>query len=107
MPHEEEFVYVIQGSPTVWLDGFVKTIGPDEFAAYPSNTGLAHALINDTAEEVIYLCIGETQEFSSEKISYPLNPLRQKECGRKGWYWDDLKTPVSGSHPAKSDKYKK
>lgn len=70
--HEEEFVYVIQGHPTVWLDGFTKTIGPDEFAAYPSNTGLAHALINDTDKEVIYLCIGETQEFPTEKISYPL-----------------------------------
>ncbi|MCE3011093.1 MAG: GNAT family N-acetyltransferase [Proteobacteria bacterium] len=105
--HEEEFVYVIQGHPTVWLDGFIKTIGPDEFAAYPSNTGLAHALINDTDKEVIYLCIGETQEFPTEKISYPLNPLRQKECRRKGWYWDDLKTPVSGNYSAKSEKYKK
>ncbi len=105
--HEEEFVYVILGQATVWLDGFVKNIGPNEFAAYPSNTGLAHALINDTDEEVIYLCIGETQEFPDEKLSYPLNPLRQKECRRKGWYRDQLKTPVSGSHPAKSDKYKK
>ncbi len=105
--HEEEFVYVIQGQPTVWLDGFTRTIGPDEFAAYPSNTGLAHALINDTDQEVIYLCIGETQDFPTEKISYPLNPLRQKECRRKGWYWDDLKAPVSGSHSAKSDKYNK
>ncbi len=105
--HEEEFVYVIQGHPTVWLDGFTKTLSPDEFAAYPSNTGLSHALINDTNDEVIYLCIGETQEFPNEKISYPLNPLRQKECHRKGWSWDDLKTPVTGSMPAKSDKYKK
>lgn len=105
--HEEEFVYVIQGQPTVWLDGFAKNIGPDEFAAYPSNTGLSHALINDTDQEVIYLCIGETQDFPDEKISYPLNPLRQNECRRKGWYWDQLKTPVLGSHPAKSDRYQK
>ncbi|MFN7904029.1 MAG: GNAT family N-acetyltransferase [Pseudobdellovibrionaceae bacterium] len=105
--HEEEFVYVLQGQPTVWLDGFTKTIGADEFAAFPSNTGLSHCLINDSNDEVIYLCIGETQEFPTEKISYPLNPLRQKECRRKGWYWDELKTPVSGSHPAKSNKYKK
>jgi uncharacterized cupin superfamily protein/ribosomal protein S18 acetylase RimI-like enzyme len=105
--HEEEFVYVLKGQPTVWLDGFTKTIEPEYFAAFPSNTGLAHTLINDTDEEVVYLCIGETQEFPTEKISYPLNLLRQKECRRKGWYWDDLKTPVSGPQGAKSEKYKK
>lgn len=105
--HEEEFVYVLQGKPTVWLDGCTKIIGPDDFAAYPSNTGLAHALINDSDEEVLYLCIGETFEFPNEKITYPLNPLRQKECRRKGWYWDDHKTPASGLQKAQSDKYKK
>ncbi len=105
--HEEEFAYVIQGQPTVWLDGYTKVMAPGEFAAFPANTGLAHVLINDTAEEVIYLGIGETQEFPDEKISYPLNPLRQKECRRKGWYWDDLKTTVSGANSAFSDKYKK
>lgn len=105
--HEEEFVYVLSGQPTVWLDGFTKVIEPDHFAAFPSNTGLSHCLINDTDGEVIYLCIGETQDFPTEKITYPLNLLRQKECLRKGWYWDELKTPIAGGLPAKSSKYKK
>ncbi len=100
--HEEEFIYILSGHPTLWLDGFVKKMGPGEFAAFPSNTGLAHTLINDTDEEVTYICIGETFEFPDEKITYPLNPLRQQECRRKGWYWDELKTSVSGPHSAKS-----
>lgn len=104
--HEEEFAFILKGHPAVWLDGFSKTMAPNEFAAFPSNTGLAHVLINDTDEEVVYLGIGETAEFPDEKISYPLNPLRQKECRRKGWYWEDLKTSVAGSHPAKSNKNK-
>jgi [ribosomal protein S5]-alanine N-acetyltransferase len=98
--HEEEFVFVLKGHPTVWLDGYIKKIGPGDFAAFPSNTGLAHTLMNETSEEVLYLCIGETQDFPSEKISYPLNPLRKKECQRKGWYWDDLKSNISGTHSA-------
>lgn len=105
--HEEEFAYVIKGHPTVWLDGFTRIIGPDEFAAFLPNTGLAHTLINDTDEEVIYLCIGETADFPNEKISYPLNPLRQKECQRKGWYWDDLRAPETVPHSALPEVRKK
>jgi len=98
--HEEEFVFLLKGRLTVWLDGFTKVIAPGSFAAFPSNTGFAHTLINNTDDEVIYLCVGETQDFHDEKIIYPLNPLRQSECRRKGWYWDDLTRPITGSHSA-------
>lgn len=100
--HEEEFAYIIKGQATIWLDGFTKTADPGFFVAFPSNTGLAHTIINNTAEDLIYLCIGETQDFPTEKISYPLNPLRKKECRRKGWYWDELKKDVTGNESAES-----
>lgn len=96
--HEEEFVYVLKGSPTVWLDGYTKELKPGDFVAFPSNTGLSHAIINDTDEKVVYLCIGETQEFLDEKITYPLNPLRNNECSRKGWLWSDLPQKALGPH---------
>lgn len=105
--HEEEFAYIIKGQATIWLDGFTKTAGPGFFAAFPSNTGLAHTIINNTDEDLIYLCIGETQDFPTEKISYPLNLLRQKECRRKGWYWDELKKDVTGNESAESVQPKK
>jgi len=85
--HEEEIIFVLKGSPTIWLNGFAKQIGPGHFAAFPSNTGIAHVVINNTEEEVVYLCIGETQDFPDEKIVYPHNRLRQLECERKGWAW--------------------
>jgi uncharacterized cupin superfamily protein/GNAT superfamily N-acetyltransferase len=100
--HEEEFIYVLKGTATVWLDGHSKEISADHFVAFPSNTGVAHTLINNTSEELIYICIGETQEFPDEKISYPLHPLRQKECIRKGWYWTDLPRRELGPDPARS-----
>jgi uncharacterized cupin superfamily protein len=56
------------------------------FAAFPSNTGINHVVINNTDEEVIYICVGEAQDFPDEKITYPPNKLRQAECLRKGWY---------------------
>jgi len=87
--HEEEFVFVLKGHPTVWLNGFAKQVAPGFFAAFPANTGIAHVVINDTDDEVIYICIGEAQDFQGEKISYPLNMLRRRECQRKKWDWLD------------------
>jgi len=87
--HEEEFVFVIEGNPTIWLDGFARQVEPGYFAAFPSNTGIAHVLINNTDEEVVYICVGEAIDFPGEKITYPLNDLRRLECERKGFYWTD------------------
>lgn len=97
--HEEEFVFVVKGEPTLWIDGFVTKAGPGTCIAFPSNTGHAHTLINETDEEVVYICIGETEEFVGEKISYPLNQLRRMECERKGWYWTDVPSFSQGPHP--------
>lgn len=99
--HEEEFIYVIKGTLTVWMDGFVKELDEGCFAAFPSNTGIAHTIINDTDENVVYLCIGETQEFENEKITYPLHSLRERECARKGWLWSDPPKRSVGSHLGK------
>jgi uncharacterized cupin superfamily protein/GNAT superfamily N-acetyltransferase len=98
--HEEEFVFVIEGKPTIWLDGFAKQVEAGYFAAFPSNTGIAHVIINDTNEEVIYICVGESQDFPDEKITYPLNKLRQRECERKGWYWLDAPKLAQGNASA-------
>jgi uncharacterized cupin superfamily protein/GNAT superfamily N-acetyltransferase len=101
--HEEEFVFVVKGSLTVWMNGFTKTISAGGFAAFPAGTGIAHVLINDSTDDVQYICIGETQNFSDEKISYPLNSLRQNECARKGWSWaDQPKSQVGNSDPMSS-----
>jgi uncharacterized cupin superfamily protein/GNAT superfamily N-acetyltransferase len=96
--HEEEFIYVVQGKPTLWMDGFTKELGPGDFAGFPAGTGISHVLINDSGKNVVYICIGETREFPGEKIIYPLNELRNSECTRKGWLWADLPHRFLGAH---------
>ncbi len=100
--HEEEFVFVIKGKPTLWMNGYTKTLEEGCFAAFPSNTGISHAIINETEEPVEYLCIGETADFPDEKIIYPFNPLRNKECDRKGWFWKDAPKVEFGKHNGQS-----
>jgi uncharacterized cupin superfamily protein len=97
--HEEEFVFVIEGTATVWMDGFTREIGPGDFAAFPSNTGIAHVIINDSDRDVIYLCVGETAEFPDEKLTYPLNAIRNEEGRKAGWLWEDAPTGPQGPHP--------
>lgn len=99
--HEEEFVFVVEGNPTLWMDGYTKRLNPQEFAAFPSNTGIAHTIMNETDQEVIYVCIGETRDFPDEKIHYPLNLLRQQECIRKKWAWTALEKRELGPHPGR------
>jgi uncharacterized cupin superfamily protein/RimJ/RimL family protein N-acetyltransferase len=99
--HEEEFVYILSGNPTLWLDGFLKQLSPGDFAAFPPNTGIAHTLINDTDENVEYICIGESQEFSDEKLSYPHQQLRQLECERLNCLWRELPEKEMGPHDGK------
>ncbi len=49
LPHaeslEEEFVYVISGTPHVWIDGFIYELAAGCAVGFPAGTGISHCLI--------------------------------------------------------------
>ena len=45
---EEEFVFVLEGEPDLWADGHVRRLKPGDGVAFPSGTGLAHTILNNT-----------------------------------------------------------
>ena len=47
---EEEFVYVIAGTPDVWLGGVLHRLGPGDGVGFPAGTGLAHSFINNSED---------------------------------------------------------
>ncbi len=49
---EEEFVYVIEGFPQVWIDGEVYDLEPGDAVGFPSGTGIAHTFINNSEADV-------------------------------------------------------
>jgi uncharacterized cupin superfamily protein len=57
---EEEFVFVLEGTPDVWIDGHLHRLAPGDSVAFPAGTGLCHTFINNSNEEVRLLVIGET-----------------------------------------------
>ena len=40
---EEEFVFVIEGEPDVWIDGHLHRLGPGDAVGFPAGTGIAHS----------------------------------------------------------------
>lgn len=74
---EEEFVYVIAGTPDVWLDGRLHRLQPGDGVGFPAGTGIAHSFLNNTEEEVRLLVVGETPK-SHNRIYYRAIPSESR-----------------------------
>ena len=97
---EEEFVYVIEGTPDVWLDGVLHRLKPGDAVGFPAGTGQSHSFLNNTEAEVRLLVVGETPK-AENRITYPRNPERKPM--RDDW-WDDVPQRPMGDHDGLPDK---
>lgn len=103
LPHaeseEQEFVYVLEGEPDVWLDGHLHRLKPGDAVGFPAGTGIAHSFLNNTDSEVRLLVVGERPK-AENRIVYPRNPERRPL--RKDW-WDDHPQRPLGPHDGLPD----
>jgi uncharacterized cupin superfamily protein len=81
---EEEFVYVIEGEPDLWADGYIKRLRPGDGVGFANGTGIAHTFINNTESDVRLLVVGEASRDRS-RIHYPFHPRRNEEIGERHW----------------------
>lgn len=70
---QDEFVYVIEGRPTLHSDDGKVTLERGMCAGFAAGTGNAHSLINETDADVLYLEIGDRTE--GDTVSYPDDDL--------------------------------
>ena len=56
---QDEFVYILEGTPTLYTDDGASVLAPGMCAGFRAGTGNAHHLVNETAEDVVYLEIGD------------------------------------------------
>jgi uncharacterized cupin superfamily protein/catechol 2,3-dioxygenase-like lactoylglutathione lyase family enzyme len=94
---EEEFVYVIEGHPDVWLDGVLHPLRPGDGVAFPAGTGQAHTFLNNTDQDVRLLVVGEVAK-RENRVRYPRNP---EEQARRADAWTDAPARPMGSHDGK------
>ncbi len=66
---QDEFVYILEGRPTLVTDAGRTALEPGMCAGFRGGSGDAHHLINETAEDVVYLEIGD--RLPGDGASYP------------------------------------
>jgi len=95
---EEEFVYVIEGDPDVWIDGTLHRLAPGDAVGFPAGTGICHTFLNNTQKEVRLLVVGESNK-AENRIHYPLN--QEHELTRTD-AWTDVPPRTLGGHDGKA-----
>ena len=71
---QDEFIYVLEGSPTLVTDEGRMALAPGMCAGFPGGSGNAHHLINETSNDAIYLEVGDRTP--GEDVSYPDDDLQ-------------------------------
>lgn len=97
---EEEFVFVVEGEPDAWIDGYLHRLKPGDGVGFPDRTGISHCFINNTDKPARLITVGEASRRRS-KCVYPLHPKRNKEIGND--LWKDAPRHELGPHDGMSD----
>ena len=102
---QDEFVYILQGRPTLRTDEGRTQLTPGLCAGFKAGTGNAHHLINETTEEVVYLEVGDRTP--GDEGGYPDDDLkaslvegRWKFVRKNGTPYCDTRTMTSGNDMA-------
>ena len=70
---QDEFVYVLEGRPTLVTDAGRTALEPGACAGFKAGNGDAHHLVNETEEDVVYLEIGDRT--AGDAVDYPDDDL--------------------------------
>jgi uncharacterized cupin superfamily protein len=71
---QDEFVFVVEGHPTLHTDAGKTLLEPGSCAGFKAGTGDAHCLINGTGADVVYLEVGDRS--AGDAVVYPDDDLR-------------------------------
>lgn len=79
---QDEFVYILEGTPTLVTDEGEIELSPGMCAGFPA-AGRAHHLINRTGQDVVYLEIGDRTP--GDEGSYPADDIQAKMAAPGQW----------------------
>jgi uncharacterized cupin superfamily protein len=71
---QDELVYILQGCPTLVSDRGETMLAPGMCAGFRAGGGAAHHLVNRTAEDVVYLEVGDRS--AGDVVAYPDDDLQ-------------------------------
>lgn len=76
---QDEFVYILEGTPTLVTDAGRMPLAPGMCAGFRAGTGDAHHLINETGNDVLFIEVGD--RMAGDSVSYPDDDLRATNAG--------------------------
>ena len=79
---QDEFVFILQGEPTLVTEREEVTLGPGMCVGFPAQ-GVAHHLINRTDREVAFLEVGDRVD--GDEGSYPNDDIQAVMGADGGW----------------------
>ncbi|WP_237154577.1 cupin domain-containing protein [Oryzibacter oryziterrae] len=79
---QDEFVYILEGHPTLVTDAGEVQLEPGMCAGFAA-AGLAHQLVNRTAADVVYLEIGDRTP--GDSADYPVDDIAAALGGDGKW----------------------
>ncbi len=101
LPHaestEEEFVYVVEGTPDVWIDGHLHRLRPGDGVGFLAGTGIAHTVINNSDSDVRLIVVGDTNR-ADNRVTYPIDAWQKPY--RTDW-WEGAPVRELGPHDGK------
>jgi uncharacterized cupin superfamily protein len=88
---QDEFVYIVQGNPTLRTGEGSLKLAPGMCVGYPAGSGNAHHLQNETMEDVLYLEVGDRTP--GDEVTYPDDDIQLVRRDGKGTYVHKDGTP--------------
>ena len=79
---QDEFIYILEGTPVLATDQGEVQLKPGMCAGFAAG-GVAHHLVNRSAEDVVYLEIGDRTK--GDSASYPQDDIRAEMDAEGNW----------------------
>jgi uncharacterized cupin superfamily protein len=81
---QDEFMYILQGCPTLQTDEGRTQLSPGMCIGFPAGKGNANNLINETSEDVLYIEVGDRTP--GDEAIYPDDDI-QAELTDDKWFF--------------------
>lgn len=99
---EDAFFFVLKGAPNLWFDGYLHRLKEGDGVCLPARTGIAHAMLNNTNEEVHLFFFGEGMHVAS-RFGHPVDPAAAGNLEKMGKLWADAPRRKLGPHDGLTD----
>ncbi|MES2298420.1 MAG: cupin domain-containing protein [Pseudomonadota bacterium] len=88
---QDEFVYILEGHPTLVTDAGSTELAPGMCAGFKAGSGDAHMLVNRSGIDVLYLEVGDRS--AGDQVTYPDDDLVLQDDGSNWAYLHKDGTP--------------